>query len=72
MSATLPLDQMTTEEKLTAMEELWADLSRNQQEFKSPRWHEAVLREREERAQQGLEEPVDWEKAKDELRRRFQ
>ena len=28
MSTTLDLDQMTTEEKLAAMEALWADLSR--------------------------------------------
>jgi len=27
MSTTLDLDQMTTEEKLVAMEELWEDLS---------------------------------------------
>ena len=33
MSTTLPLEHMTTEEKLAAMEELWADLSRNQQQF---------------------------------------
>ena len=29
MDITLPLDQMTIEEKLRAMELLWADLSRN-------------------------------------------
>jgi hypothetical protein len=31
--AILPLDQMTTEEKLRAMEALWADLSRNADSF---------------------------------------
>jgi hypothetical protein len=72
MSTALPLDQMTIEEKLIAMDELWADLSRNQQEFESPRWHGAVLKEREDRAKQGLEKPVDWEEVKDDLRRRFQ
>jgi len=71
MSAALPLDQMSTEEKLIAMEELWADLSRNQEQFESPRWHEEVLKEREERVKEGLERPIDWEEAKSELRRRF-
>ena len=71
MSTTLPLDHMTTEEKLAAMEELWADLTRNQQQFDSPPWHESVLKEREERAKQGLEQPVPLEEAKDQLRQRF-
>ena len=71
MSAALPLDKMSTEEKLIAMEELWADLSRNQEQFESPRWHEEVLKEREERVKEGLERPIEWEVAKSELRRRF-
>ena len=71
MSTTLDLDQMTTEEKLVAMEELWASLTANQREFESPPWHGNVLREREERSGKGLEAPIDWEEAKDELRHRF-
>ena len=46
MSTTLDVDQMTTEEKLLAMEQLWASLTANQREFESPPWHETVLRER--------------------------
>ena len=72
MSTTLNLDQMTTEEKLAAMDELWASLTANQREFESPPWHENVLREREERSKKGLEAPIDWEEAKDELRRRLE
>ena len=71
MSSTLRLDQMTTEEKLIAMEELWADLTRNQRDFKSPAWHESILKERDQRVRNGLEEPANWDEAKDELRRRF-
>lgn len=71
MSITLPLDQMTTAEKLRVMEELWADLSRSEQEFESPAWHETVLREREERLRNGEEIPIDWEIAKKELRDRL-
>ena len=68
MSTIIPLDQLTTPEKLRLMEELWANLSGNEQEFDSPAWHELVLKEREERLRQGQETPIDWEEAKDELR----
>lgn len=68
MSMTLPLDQMTTAEKLQAMEELWADLTRNDRQFESPAWHEAVLRERETRVESGQEAPLDWAEVKNQLR----
>ena len=68
MSITLPLDQMTTAEKLRVMEDLWAGLTRNEREFESPAWHEDVLREREERVRTGQESPIDWETAKKEFR----
>ena len=71
MSTIIPLDQMTTPEKLRLMEELWSNLSRNEQEFDSPAWHEVILKEREERLGKGEETPVDWEKAKEELRNRL-
>jgi hypothetical protein len=68
MSITLPLDQMTTAEKLKVMEDLWTDLTRNEPEFESPAWHEDVLKQREQRLKAGEETPVDWETAKKELR----
>ena len=71
MDITLPLDQMTIEEKLRAMELLWADLSRNEQQLQSPEWHEEVLREREARVESSEESPIDWEKAKKQLRDRL-
>ena len=71
MSTIVPLDQMTTPEKLRLMEDLWANLSQNEQEFASPGWHEVVLKEREERLGKGEETPIDWEKAKEELRNRL-
>ena len=71
MEITLPLDQMTTAEKLRAMEALWADLSRREEEFQSPAWHEDVLKEREEKIKSGQEKFIDWETAKKELRDRL-
>jgi hypothetical protein len=68
MSINLPLDQMTIEEKLQAMEALWADLTRNEEQFESPAWHEQVLKEREQRVKSGQESFIDWEIAKKQLR----
>jgi len=71
MDITLPLEQMTTAEKLRAMEALWADLSRNEAELPSPAWHEEVLRQRDERVKSGQEAFMDWELAKQQLRDRL-
>ncbi len=68
MSVTLPLDQMTTAEKLQAMEDLWKSLTRKEFELESPAWHETVLADREERLAREEEVPIEWELAKEELR----
>jgi hypothetical protein len=47
MKAVIPLDEMTTEDKLEAMELLWDDLCQRPDEVPSPSWHEAVLKSRE-------------------------
>ena len=52
------------------MEELWEDLSRPQEEYRSPEWHGDVLREREEALQAGTDEFVPWDEAKRILRER--
>lgn len=66
MEAALPLERMSVEEKLRAMDALWADLSRDEAAFESPAWHGEMLRERAAAA----DAPLDWEATKDELRRR--
>jgi Putative addiction module component len=45
MQPVLPLEKMSREEKLRIMEELWADLSRDESQVESPAWHGDVLRE---------------------------
>lgn len=70
MPTTLTLKSMTKLEKLRAMEELWADLSKDEASFDSPQWHLNELRETEARIQAGKEEFIDWEVAKKSLRRR--
>ncbi len=68
MAITLPLEQMSVEEKLRAMELLWDDLCNEAGGVTSPAWHEEVLAEREARHQRSEEKFEDWETAKRNIR----
>ena len=46
MAVDLPLAEMSHDEKLLAMELLWADLSQTPERLSSPEWHGEVLRQR--------------------------
>jgi len=64
----LNLKDMTTGEKLQAMELLWDDICRNVSNLSSPAWHEDILIEREKRVKEGKEKFLDWKEAKDGIR----
>ena len=49
MQTTLPLEKMSTEEKIQAMEAIWNDLCKNGENLPTPSWHGEILHEREER-----------------------
>jgi len=68
MGFSLPLDEMTTAEKLRAMESIWENLTRNAEAVPSPAWHAPILHERKSRVERGEEQPVDWEEAKKRIR----
>jgi len=68
--STLAIQQMSLEEKLRAMEELWESLSKDAARLQSPGWHGDALRETEQRYEAGQEQPIDWADAKQELRKR--
>jgi len=68
MELALPLDQMTTAEKLRALERIWEDLCRTPDQIPSPPWHAHVLRDREKRVQEGSSQFVDWAEAKQQIR----
>lgn len=53
MALAIPLDQMTANEKLQLLEELWADLAKQPEEIPSPDWHGEILRQREQRIASG-------------------
>jgi hypothetical protein len=68
MANTLPLEKMSVEEKLRAMELLWDDLCGRVEGVQSPAWHEDVLAQREEMHERGEDRFEDWEAAKRRIR----
>lgn len=72
MATLLPLDQMSTEDKLRALEEIWEDLARAPGLVPAPQWHADVLRARERRIQQGEATFEQWTTVKQRLRDRTQ
>jgi hypothetical protein len=52
------------------MEALWADLSRDEDQFESPAWHEEALRKAERAVKDGAAKFSSWEEAKKRLQRK--
>ena len=65
---TINLNEMTTEEKLKAMEELWDDICRSVPDLSSPNWHRNILKKREEMLKEGKDRFIDWNQAKKDIR----
>jgi len=70
MPVALPLKKMSRDEKLRAMEALWADLSKDDDRFESPAWHAQALREAERAMKSGKAKFSDWDEAKKRIRRK--
>jgi hypothetical protein len=62
MDTVLPLDRMTVEERLRAIEVLWDDLCRNEKQVPVADWQKQLLDEREQQIQTGEAKFSDWEK----------
>jgi hypothetical protein len=69
MPIDLPLDKMSLADKLAAMEQLWADLSKTPQDVPAPMWHAEILAQRRRLAEQGQLKFLDWDTAMAELRK---
>lgn len=65
----LPLESLSLEEKLHAMESLWDDLCRHADDVESPSWHQEILAQRESAVTQGIDQFTDWESAKRAIRK---
>jgi hypothetical protein len=72
MNMPLLPDKMTIPEKLAAIELLWDDLCRIQDEVPSPQWHGKVLAEREKKLSDGEASFSDLNEAKKRIRKATQ
>jgi putative addiction module component (TIGR02574 family) len=70
MDTVLPLDRMTVEEKLQAIEVLWDDVCRNEKKLPVADWQKQLLDEREQQIQAGGAKFSDWTAAQKRIRRR--
>lgn len=68
MEFLLPLDKMTTSDKLAAMEQLWEDLCRSPESVPSPSWHGDVLLASDKRVKEGKSKFKTFDEAKDKIR----
>ena len=64
MTVEIPVEQMTVEEKLRAMELIWENLRRDEKNIPVPQWHRDLLDEREKLIAEGKAHFEDWESAK--------
>ena len=62
---------MTRNDKLRAMEALWADLSHDEGKVESPAWHAEALHDAERLVKQGKAKFSDWEDAKRRINRKI-
>lgn len=68
MDLELPLDEMSTQEKLLLMETIWDNLSQEDEELQSPDWHKEKLNQREKSISEGNSEFLDWDEAKENIK----
>lgn len=71
MHLAIPLKQMSIEDKLQALEEIWADLAGTPDNIPSPSWHADVLHAREQRILEGKSHFLDIAEAKKTVRKQL-
>jgi putative addiction module component (TIGR02574 family) len=68
MNKPIPIENLTTNEKIDLMEKLWADLS-SSPNYSPPEWHGEELARRKNAVEEGEETYTDWNKTKEEIRK---
>ena len=72
MATPFEIQNLSREDKLRVMEAIWEDLIKESDKIESPSWHQETLKETEQRLERGEENKIDWNIAKQELRKRFE
>jgi len=68
MGQDLSLEDMSIEEKIKTMEDIWDDLISHAESLPSPEWHRGVLENRDKALAEGHEQSIDWDVAKKALK----
>lgn len=71
MNFSIPLDKMSVEDKLQAIEEIWADLVDTPENIPSPSWHADVLKAREKRISEETSRFLDVAEAKNAVKEKI-
>lgn len=69
MAISIPLEKMSVEEKIQAMESLWDDLRSRAGDALSPAWHGSELARREAALAEAKEVFEAWDSAKENIRK---
>ena len=64
----IPLSELSFSQKLSLMESIWDDLTKDAIKLKSPVWHKEILEDREQALTSGKAKVSDWEDAKERIR----
>jgi len=68
MDISLPLDKMTSLDKIAVMEKLWDDLCRDPESIPSPKWHKEILEAREREISEGKAKFIAFDLVKERIR----
>ena len=68
MDISLPLDKMTSLDKLAVMEKIWDDLCRDSESIPSPKWHQEILEAREKEIKEGEAKFTSIDRIKERIR----
>ena len=60
----IEIQQMSTTERLQAMEALWDSLTQSPSELESPDWHKSILAERRQKIEDGTAEFISLDELK--------
>ncbi len=67
MSLELPLNTMSVSEKVQLLEQVWDNLCHQSGDVRSPEWHAAILKERQQQIKDGRMTVSPWSEAKERL-----
>ncbi len=60
---------MPLPEKLALLEAVWSELSSEPDQIEIPQWHKDILDERMRAGENGTAELIDWEVAKEQIKK---